>query len=170
MTLPRQKLREAVLQLLFSFDQGVETKDYLLRLLMAQLKASRKNMEEAYSLAETIWAKKEEIDKAIAGLSHAFSLSRIHKTELQVLRIGFYELLFAGEEIPANVAIAESIRLARKFATPAASLFVNAIMDQQKKKMEGKVVDEKALTNAFSLHEEQSDLEKQAVLEKKEDG
>ncbi len=168
MTLPRQKLREAVLQLLFSFDQGVKTREHLIPLLMAQLKASRKNMEEAYLLAEDIWEKKEEIDKAICALSHAFSLSRIHKTELQILRIGFYELLFKAVEVPPNVAIAEGIRLARKFATPAASLFVNAMLDQQKKKMLGQVIDKEVLDSAFNLHEQQSDHEKEAALEDKE--
>ncbi len=165
MTLPRQKLREAVLQLLFSFDQGVETREHLIALLMSQLKASGKNIKEAYLLAEDIWDKKADIDKAICALSHAFSLSRIHKTELQILRIGFYELIFKAVEIPPNVVIAEGIRLARKFATPAASLFINALLDQQKKKILGEDVDKKVLEGALTLHEQQSEREKGATLE-----
>ena len=70
--------------------------------------------------------------------------------------------------MPPNVAIAEGIRLARKFATPAASLFVNAMLDQQKKKMLGQVIDKEVLDSAFNLHEQQSDHEKEAALEDKE--
>lgn len=165
MTLPRQKMREAVLQLLFSFDHGDDVKESLIPLLMQQLKANRTNVEEAFLQTKEIWAHKKEIDKEIAALSHAFALSRIHKTELQILRIGFYELLFMKEEVPPTVVIAEGIRLARKFATPAASLFINALLDQQKKKMEGEAVDAEALKNAFELHEQQSDCEKKAGSE-----
>lgn len=160
MTLPRQKLREAVLQLLFSFDLGDKAQESLIPLLMQQLKASRRNIETAFLLAARIWEKKRELDLAISALSETFSLKRIHKTELQILRLGFYEILFDRETVPSKVAIAEAIRLARKFATPAAALFINALLDQQKKKVDGEVVDDEALQKAFILHDEQSDCEK----------
>lgn len=165
MTLPRQKLREAVLQLLFSFDLGDNVKESLIPLLMQQLKASRRNIEAAFLLAARIWDKKKELDLAIGALSETFSLKRIHKTELQILRLGFYELLFERETVPPKVAIAEAIRLSRKFATPAAALFVNALLDQQKKKIDGEVVDNEAINKAFILHDEQSDCEKNAGSE-----
>lgn len=160
-------MREAVVQLLFSFDNGDKEKEYLVPLLMDQLKASRKNIEGAFTEAKAIWAKRATIDKAITALSHSFALNRIHKTELQILRIGFYELL--QKEIPPKVTIAEAIRLARKFATPAAALFVNALLDQQKKKIEGEVVDSQELDKAFQLHEQQSDCEKKAGSEIQEE-
>ena len=156
-------MREAVLQLLFSMDLGAVD----VSLLMEQLKASKKNIQEAEAQAERVWAKKKEIDQAVAALSHGFSLKRIHKAELQILRIGAYELLFQPE-LPAKVVLAEAVRLARKFATPAASLFINAILDQLWRKKEGESVDQKALDEAIAIHDEQSHCEKSLEMEKKE--
>ena len=72
--------------------------------------------------------KKEEIDALITKHSQGYGLERIPRVERNIVRLGIYELLFVPE-VPQKVAIAESMRLARKFSTKEAATFVNAIMD-----------------------------------------
>jgi N utilization substance protein B len=60
------------------------------------------------------------------------------------LRLGIFEIFF-DSEIPAKVAIAEAIRLCRKFGTPESSQFVNAILDGVYKKHAALVSEEPVL-------------------------
>lgn len=60
--------------------------------------------------------------------STSYEFERIPRIERNVLRLGVYEIMY-DSDIPPKVAIAEAIRLTRKFATPESATFVNAILD-----------------------------------------
>lgn len=126
MGLPPQKFREAVLQILYSHDFGYD--EEIIPLMMQELKTTRRAMIDAEARAQQVLAKLPEIDPQIASASTEYSFERISKVERTVLRLGLFELLF-DPTIPPKVAIAEAIRLCRKFGTPESSQFVNAILD-----------------------------------------
>ncbi len=128
MLLPKSKFREAVLQILYSWEISKTEEDDLLSLLMEQLKTTKKNMREAWDRAEVIWEKKELVDERIRSVSHAYDFDRISKVDLAILRLSSFEMLF-DTEISTAVAIAEAIRLSRKFSSPEASEFVQAILN-----------------------------------------
>ena len=65
-----------------------------------------------------------------------YDIDRIHSVERNVLRLGIYELFF-DPEIPPKVAIAEAIRMSKKFGTPESVSYVNAIMDNIYKRKQG---------------------------------
>lgn len=123
------KFREMILQLLFSIDVGESLQEDLIPFLMRELAVSRKNVKAAYEKAKGIWEKREELDETIAGISKDYAFERIHRVERNILRLAFYELLFETENEPA-VVVAQSMRLCRKFSTPEAASFVNAILDE----------------------------------------
>jgi transcription antitermination protein NusB len=127
MTLPPQKLREAVFQMLFSSDFEAIT-DEMVEMMMQELKTTRANMREAKSRAEAVISRLSEIDPLIGSGSTEYSFERISRVERTILRLGVFELLFDAA-LPPLVAIAEAIRLCRKFATNESSQFVNAILD-----------------------------------------
>lgn len=133
MSFSPQKFREIIFQLLFSIDIGNCEEEDLIPFLMQELSVTRKIVREAHKIAEEVWIKRDEVDKLIEGLSMEYALERIGKVERNVLRLGVYELLYTSD-LPAEVAIAESMRLARKFSTPEAASYVNAIMDVMKEK------------------------------------
>jgi N utilization substance protein B len=132
MPISPQKFREIVFQLLYSEDFGGS--DGVVEMLMGQLAVTKKVVREACATKEKILEKKQELDRAIEGNSQAYDFERIPRVERNVLRLSLYELLFASD-IPPKVAIAEAIRLSRKFATAEAATFVNAILDAVYKKM-----------------------------------
>ncbi|HSX14156.1 MAG TPA: transcription antitermination factor NusB, partial [Chlamydiales bacterium] len=67
-----------------------------------------------------------EIDEKISLYSTDYAFERISLVEKTILRLGIFEL----ERLPPPIAIAEAIRLTRKFGTPESAQFVNAILDK----------------------------------------
>ena len=128
MPLPKQKFRELVLLLLYSHDFSQGEEEDCLNLVMQELKVSKKYLLEAQNLRRAIEAKKEVIDEEIRQNATSYEFDRIPGIERNILRLGAYELLFF-QEIPGKVAIAEAIRLSRKFASPESATFVNAVLD-----------------------------------------
>lgn len=132
MPLPQQKFREAVLQILFSSDFGRDAEE-MVPFMMQELQTTRKAMQEAEGKVDQIISKLSEIDPMISSFSTEYTFERISRVERAILRLGLFELLF-DSSIPPKVAIAEAIRLCRKFGTPESAQFVNAILDGVYKK------------------------------------
>jgi N utilization substance protein B len=131
MAIAQQKFREVLFQLLFSQNFTALEEEEISDFLMQQLKITRKVMKEAYSKCKKISDKREEIDQLIARFCKSYDFQRISEVEKSILRLGLYELCYTDVEsrVPPKVAIAEAIRLTRKFATAESAGFVNAILD-----------------------------------------
>ena len=71
--------------------------------------------------------KAEETDKLIDNASKGWSVTRIGKSELAILRLAVYEM-FYDDDIPTNVAINEAIELTKKYGEVSAPAFVNGIL------------------------------------------
>ena len=128
MALPPQKFREIVFQLLYSSDFAPLDPEHSIPFMMGELKVTRRSMVEAHARVCAIAEKLGEIDEKIAASSTSYSFDRISRVERTILRQGIFELLF-DPDLPPRVAIAEAIRLCRKFGTPESAQFVNAILD-----------------------------------------
>lgn len=136
MALPQQKFREIVFQLLYSYDIGEANDEDMLFLLMAELAVTKQSVRTAQTRARTILARKDELDDFIAKASISYAFERIPSVERNILRIGVFEMLF-DDQIPPKVALAEALRLTRKFATPESATFVNAVLDNIYKSSQG---------------------------------
>jgi transcription antitermination protein NusB len=79
-------------------------------------------------------ARAVDLDGAISGAATDWTADRLGAVERNVLRIALYEL----DEglVPAEVAIDEAIRLAKRYATEEASRLINGIL--------GRIVRERA--------------------------
>lgn len=148
MNIPMQKLREIIFQMLYSYDVGKTNQEDMSELMMKELSVSRANIAVAQQKVEEIQAIMEELDAMIAGASFSYAFDRIQTVERNILRLGVYELFFETN-IPPKVAISEALRLARKFSTPEAANFVNAILDTLHKARSGEELDITALTRSI---------------------
>ncbi|WP_068468216.1 transcription antitermination factor NusB [Candidatus Protochlamydia phocaeensis] len=128
MALSQQKFREIVFQLLYSQDIGHPHEDVMIELIMAELSVSKKNVRLAQEKVNQIIEKLSEIDRLISSVSTSYDFDRIQIVTKNILRLGVFELFF-DSGIPPKVAIAEAIRLSRKFSTPESASFVNALLD-----------------------------------------
>ncbi len=70
----------------------------------------------------------EEIDLAISdNLSQGWSISRISKVALAVLRLAIFEIKFMNE-IPEAVSIDEAVELCKTYTTADDASFVNGVL------------------------------------------
>ena len=82
-------------------------------------------------------ARGEEIDAALeAKLAEGWSLKRLDKTLLQVLRCGAYELL-ARADIPTGAVISEYVDVAKAFFDDREAKFANGVLDAVAKAVRG---------------------------------
>ena len=69
-----------------------------------------------------------EIDETISkNAKDDWSLDRIAKTDLAVLRVAIYEIKHR-EDIPVGVSINEAVELGKKFGTDKSGAFVNGLL------------------------------------------
>ncbi len=67
------------------------------------------------------------IDGIISENAVGWSIKRITKTALAILRLAIYEIKFYSE-IPSAVSINEAVELAKKYATKEDASFINGIL------------------------------------------
>lgn len=68
----------------------------------------------------------DSIDEIIGSVSR-WSIDRLSKMDLAILRIGVYEIKFA-DDIPAGVAVNEAVELAKQFGEDKAPSFINGVL------------------------------------------
>lgn len=71
----------------------------------------------------------ERIDRQIEGYSSHWTLDRMSRVDLALLRLAVFELL-CTPDVPANVVINEAIEIGKRFGTRETPAFVNGILDQ----------------------------------------
>lgn len=69
----------------------------------------------------------QTIDEKISQNAVGWSINRITKTALAILRLAIYEIEFY-DEIPVSVSINEAVELAKKYATKEDASFINGIL------------------------------------------
>lgn len=71
--------------------------------------------------------KLDDIDRMIRENTVGWSMERIAKVDLAVLRLALYEILYR-DDIPDSVAVNEAIELAKKYSTDESGGFINGIL------------------------------------------
>ena len=74
-----------------------------------------------------VFEKLSELDSVISEKAIGWSISRISKTALAILRLALFEIKFM-DDIPVSVSINEAVELCKKYATKEDASFVNGIL------------------------------------------
>ncbi|MGK5595082.1 MAG: transcription antitermination factor NusB [Parachlamydiaceae bacterium] len=161
MAITHQKFREIVFLLMYRNDFA-QTEDIdNISLIMEQLAVTRKNVLDAAERSRAIRQHLDEIDAKIAEASTSYEFDRIQVIERNILRLGAFELLH-DKNIPPKVAIAEALRLTKKFGTSASTSFVNAVLDHLYKKSMGIECSEDAIRQAvFNMNKSEEEALRQ---------
>lgn len=86
--------------------------------------------------AKRIIAKKSFIDKNIQIAAPEFTIDKINKVDLAILRLAVFELLVEKKE-PPKVIIDEAIELAKEYAGSTSPSFINGALAQLKPRSAG---------------------------------
>ncbi|MCR5107383.1 MAG: transcription antitermination factor NusB [Lachnospiraceae bacterium] len=68
-----------------------------------------------------------QIDALIEKSSKGWTIQRISKTDLTILRLAVYEAVY-DDDIPVGVAIDQAVELAKKYGQDESSSFINGIL------------------------------------------
>ena len=128
----RHLSRSIVLQTLFEWDlNDIERKevDVILERNVSEFAPNKTDAPFIEKLLDGILGKQPELDKVIEKAAPEWPIDRISPVDRNILRLGLYALLFADrKEVPAKVAINESIELAKQFGGDNSSRFVNGVL------------------------------------------
>lgn len=97
--------------------------------IISNAEESRDMVVDTYALSVVngVYDNLEEIDSLIdSHLKKGWTVKRISKTSLAVLRLAVYEMKYV-EEVPCGVAINEAVELAKKY-TVDESGFINGVL------------------------------------------
>lgn len=126
----RRELREQVFKLLFRVEfnpqEDMQTQCELF-FDDVDTNFSEEDTEYIQGKYNKVAQKLEEIDGMIDEKSEGWSVSRMSKVDLTIIRLGAYEIMF-DDDIPANIAINEAVELAKKFGQDKSGGFVNAVL------------------------------------------
>ena len=70
---------------------------------------------------------RERIDEVVATYAEGWTLARMPAVDRNLLRLGTWELLYAGD-VPDAVAVAEATALAQDLSTDESPQFVNGVL------------------------------------------
>ena len=121
----RSEARAHAMKLVYEWemggDGGEDTRLNLLEVIPEENEADFMN-----GLFEGVIARQEEIDACIQEFARGWTLERITRVDLAILRVATYELLKG--EVPASVVINEAVQLAATYSTEKASAFINGVL------------------------------------------
>ena len=122
--LSRIAARELAFELIFEKNFRDETVDEILEAAVEARQAEADSF--ALETAKGVYEHLAEIDEAIGSHLQGWTIQRISKVALSVLRLSVYEILFT--EIPDSVSINEAVELAKKFGGDEDSSYVNGVL------------------------------------------
>jgi transcription antitermination protein NusB len=124
----RRKAREIALQVLYSLNfVDIDAQDAL-DLFWGNFVAPKGAKEFAAFLVQGTCEHKEELDKLIAGCSDNWSLGRMSRVDINVLRLAVFEFLYC-DDIPPKVTLNEAVDLGKTFGSENSGSFINGILD-----------------------------------------
>lgn len=121
----REDIRESTMQLIYQMDITGDFNVEDLSIIEENVKAAGKRQA-----AETLAAVQdhhEEIDGIISENLDKWSIDRIAKTDLAILRTAVAEMLYV-ESIPVSVSINEAVNLAKKYGDNRSYAFINSVL------------------------------------------
>jgi N utilization substance protein B len=124
----RTRARECAFQMLYQWDIGKEPMDLVTDAFWKVRSTTDETRAAAERLARGAQAHAEAIDAAIAGVTTNWKLERIASVDLNILRIGAYELMWEPKT-PAAVVLDEAVEMAKRFGEEGSPAFVNGVLD-----------------------------------------
>lgn len=144
----RRKLREAVFCLLYcrQFYPAAEFEEQM-ELFLEHFSAAvgdepplfasmeETDREEIERKTRQVAEHVREIDAAISQASRKWTIDRIDRIDLVILRLAWYEMAM-DETVPAKVAVNEAVELAKKYGQDNSPSFVNGVLSNLMQQLE----------------------------------
>lgn len=121
----RSKARKAALDFLYEGDIRGKSAASLLEIRKTELDYLIRDYTEL--LVNGVESKRSRIDEIISMRAKDWDLDRMPVVDRNILRVGVFELLW-GEQISEEVAISESVELAKTLSTEDSATYINGVL------------------------------------------
>lgn len=139
----RHLSRTIAMQTLFAWDFNERHNSEIDEIIKQNFEQFAPNFDDhgfVEALVKGVIAHLEEINAYIVKYATEWPLDQITIVDRNVLRLGIYELVF-DLNIPAKVAINESIEIAKAFGGDSSGKFINGVLGAIMKEMPIKQID-----------------------------
>lgn len=129
-TMSRTSAREHAFKILYQMQVAPEEIESTVDLYLENfVEEPVSDSDRAFIVQEIVGttANTAVLDEKISGALKGWTLRRLSKVDLAILRLAVYEILHE-ESIPASVSINEAINLAKKYSQDAAPAFINGVL------------------------------------------
>lgn len=123
----RKAAREGAMKLLFQMELNDDHSQDAMELYFENFEYDDTEIMYINEAIASINENKETIDKYIEENLEGWSIYRLAKVDLAVLRIAIYEILFR-KDIPVEVSINEAIEIVKKYSNYDSFKFVNGVL------------------------------------------
>mgnify|MGYP001294780239 CR=1 FL=1 len=128
----RSVARQAAMQLLYQRSCGGDTGDDAIALVYEHLRdGGMPNPEDRAFIEDVLAGVREheaELDEKIeANSSGEWTLERVPRVDLSILRLATYELFYRGD-VPDSVTISEAMEMANKYSEPKSGRYINGVL------------------------------------------
>ncbi|WP_376716257.1 transcription antitermination factor NusB [Vagococcus carniphilus] len=138
MDLTRHQLREVAFQVNFSmlYSEELEVNEAIENVLEHYDEQSSQEIPQYLEVVVTgVKEHQEELDQIIEKHLKRWTVSRIAKTDLVILRLALFEMLYISD-IPAKVSLNEALEIAKTFSDDESRRFVNGVLSSAMNEMD----------------------------------
>jgi N utilization substance protein B len=129
------------------------------RSLIKELFAVSFASQETSPEAQAVLTHLEQLDSLISSSAPEWPIDKLNRTDLAILRLASYELLFS--DTPPKVVIDEAVELAKEFGAEASPSFVNGVLGSIFTKT-GKQIDEPDTTKEETTAPSEAPIESES--------
>ena len=121
----RKIARAHAMKLIYEWEMGGDGGEDT-RINLLGVETGEKESEFMNRMFEGVVANQEELDQRISAHLRSWTIERLSKVDLAILRLGAYELMLG--EVPVGIAINEAVELANQFSSEKAGSFINGVL------------------------------------------
>lgn len=133
----RSEARAAAFTQIFQLNQQGDNKGEMMEHLLNAIPECEDNLGYIQSVINGVDEKQSELDELISQhLKKGWTLRRISKVALSILRLAVYEMKYV-DDVPQKVAINEAVNLAKEYGGEEDAKFINGILGAIAKDMNG---------------------------------
>ncbi|MBP3652082.1 MAG: transcription antitermination factor NusB [Clostridia bacterium] len=121
----RKIARAHAMKLIYEWEMGGDGGEDT-RMNLLGVEPGEREAEFMNRMFEGVVVNEEKLDAGIAAHLRGWTLERISKVDLAILRLGAYELMLG--ELPAGIIINEAVELANQYSSEKAGSFINGVL------------------------------------------
>lgn len=125
----RSKAREAAFRLLYSMQilKENDVEEQIKLFIEEEEITDKEAIQYIENIINGVNKENSEIEKNIeSNIKKGWTLSRISKIDLSLLKLGIYEILYV--KLPYKVVINEVVELAKKYGDDSSKSFINGVL------------------------------------------